>query len=68
MAVFSYREQRRGYLLMNFAGALVVGFTLVANLSRGLPIVSLAAALACSHPLPGLDKGRPPARHPQCRR
>lgn len=46
MAVFSYREHRRGYLLMNIAGALVVGFTLVANLSRGLPIVSLAAALA----------------------
>lgn len=46
MAVFSYREHRRGYLVMNIAGALVVGFTLVANLSRGLPIVSLAAALA----------------------
>lgn len=46
MAAFSYREHRRGYLLMNIAGALVVGFTLVANLSCGLPIASLAAALA----------------------
>lgn len=46
MAVFSYRERRRGYLIMNIAGAMVVGFTLVANLLRGLPIVSLAAALA----------------------
>jgi amino acid transporter len=46
MALFSYREHRRGYLIMNIAGAVVVGFTLVANLSRGFPIVSLAASLA----------------------
>lgn len=46
MALFSYRDRRRGYLVMNVAGALVVAFTLIANLSRGLPIVSLAAALA----------------------
>ncbi|WP_426987543.1 hypothetical protein [Pseudarthrobacter sp. Y6] len=46
MALFSYRDHRRGYLIMNLAGAVVVAFTLVANLSRGLPIVSLAAALA----------------------
>ncbi|MEO8284150.1 MAG: amino acid permease [Pseudarthrobacter sp.] len=46
MAVFSYLNHRRGYLTMNIAGAAVVAFTLIANLSRGLPIVSLAAALA----------------------
>ena len=46
MAVFSYRDRRHGYLAMNVAGAVVVAFTLVANLSRGLPIVSLTAALA----------------------
>jgi amino acid transporter len=46
MAVFSHRDRRRGYLIMNIAGAVVVAFTLVANLSRGLPIVSLAASLA----------------------
>lgn len=46
MALFSYRDRRHGYLIMNAAGALVVAFTLIANLSRGLPVVSLAAALA----------------------
>lgn len=46
MAVFSHRDGHRGYLIMNLAGALVVAFTLIANLSRGLPIVSLTAALA----------------------
>lgn len=46
MAVFSRREKRRGYLIMNLTGAVVVGFTLLANLSRGLPVVSLVAALA----------------------
>ena len=45
MALFSHHDRRRGYLVMNFAGAAVVTFTLVANLSRGLPIISLAAAL-----------------------
>ncbi|MET3707887.1 hypothetical protein [Arthrobacter sp. UYEF6] len=46
MAVFSHQDRRRGYLIMNLAGATVVAFTLIANLSRGLPVVSLAAALA----------------------
>ncbi|WP_082049811.1 amino acid permease [Arthrobacter sp. SPG23] len=45
MALFSHRDGRRGYLIMNIAGAAVVAFTLIANLSRGLPIISLAAAL-----------------------
>lgn len=46
MALFAYRDRHRGYLLMNITGAIVVAFTLVANLSRGLPVVSLAASLA----------------------
>jgi amino acid transporter len=45
MAVFSWRDRRIGYLLLNILGAIVVAFTLVANLSRGTPLVSLAAAL-----------------------
>lgn len=46
MARFSWHERRIGSLLLNIAGAVVVAFTLVANLSRGLPIVSLLAAVA----------------------
>lgn len=46
MAVFSRREKRRGYLIMNLTGTVVVGFNLLADLSRGLPLVSLVAALA----------------------
>jgi len=46
MAVFSRREHRSGLLVLNLFGALVVAFTLVVNLARGLPLVSLAASLA----------------------
>ena len=45
MAVFSHREGRRGYFAMNCAGVLIVAFTLVVNLLRGLPLASVAAAL-----------------------
>ncbi len=45
MALFSFRDRRRGFLLLNLLGAAVVGFTLVVNLSRGAPIVSLVASL-----------------------
>ncbi len=45
MALFSWRDRRFGYLVLNLVGALVVAFTLIANLSRGTPLVSLAAAL-----------------------
>ncbi|AMM34549.1 hypothetical protein SA2016_3894 [Sinomonas atrocyanea] len=45
MALFSHRDGRRGHLVLNVAGALVVAFTLVANLARGLPAISLAAAV-----------------------
>jgi hypothetical protein len=41
----AHRDRRLGYLFLNVAGALVVAFTLHANLTRGLPIISLAAAV-----------------------
>jgi hypothetical protein len=46
MAVFSRREGRTGSCALNLLGALVVAFTLVVDLARGLPMVSLAAAVA----------------------
>ncbi len=45
MAWFARREHRSGSLALNVVGALVVAFTLVVNLARGLPVVSLVAAL-----------------------
>ena len=45
MAKFSREEGKRGSFVLNAIGALVVAFTLVANLSRGYPLVSLAIAL-----------------------
>lgn len=45
MARFSRHDRRTGYLILNLVGAVVVGFTLVINLARGAPIVSLAAAV-----------------------
>lgn len=61
MALFSHRDRRRGYLIMNIAGAAVVAFTLIANLSRGLPAISLAAALIIAAVLHGawVRAGRP---------
>ncbi|WP_220094044.1 amino acid permease [Arthrobacter sp. AQ5-05] len=46
MAFFSHREGRTGYLVLNCAGVLIVAFTLVVNLLRGLPLFSVAASLA----------------------
>jgi len=46
MARFSWRECRWGSLALNAFGALVVGFTLIVNLRRGYPVVSLIASLA----------------------
>lgn len=46
MTRFAWRERRLGSLLLNGFGTLVVAFTLVVNLGRVLPFVSLAAALA----------------------
>ncbi|MEY2848812.1 MAG: hypothetical protein RI885_1477 [Actinomycetota bacterium] len=45
MTVFARRERRRRRFALNAFGALVVAFTLAANLTRGTPLVSLAAAL-----------------------
>jgi amino acid transporter len=45
MARFSRRERHYGSLVLNVGGAFVVAFTLAANLARGHPIVSVAAAL-----------------------
>ena len=45
MARFSRRERSYGSLILNGVGALVVAFTLVVNLARGRPIVSVLAAL-----------------------
>jgi amino acid transporter len=44
MAVFSARDRRWGMLVLNVVGAVVVAFTLIVNLGRGYPLVSLAAA------------------------
>lgn len=44
MARFSLRQRRPASLAVNVAGAVVVGFTLVVNLARGAPLVSMAAA------------------------
>ncbi|UZG60465.1 APC family permease [Rhodococcus opacus] len=45
MAHFSRRDRAHGWLAVNLFGALVVAFTLVVNLARGEPLVSLAASL-----------------------
>ncbi len=45
MARFARQDHRTGQLVLNTVGAVVVAFTLVVNLARGLPLVSLAAAL-----------------------
>lgn len=46
MARFSLQQRRPASLAVNLAGAIAVGFTLVVNLSRGAPVVSIAAAFA----------------------
>ncbi len=44
MAKFEREERRRGAMVVSIVGAVVIGFTLLVNLLRGYPIVSLAAA------------------------
>jgi hypothetical protein len=44
MARFGRAEHRPGTTFLSLFGAVLVGFTLVVNLSRGDPIASLAAA------------------------
>jgi peptidoglycan/LPS O-acetylase OafA/YrhL len=43
MARFSLRGGRRGLAAINMAGAVAVAFTLVVNLGRGYPLLSLLA-------------------------
>jgi hypothetical protein len=45
MARMSLRDQRPGFAAINVAGAVAVAFTLAVNLSRGYPLLSLAAML-----------------------
>ena len=45
MLKFSWVEGRRRWVVVNGAGSLLVGFTLVINLLRGYPLVSFGAAL-----------------------
>ena len=45
MARFALRERRAWALAMNAVGAAVVAFVLTANMARGQPIASVAAAL-----------------------
>ncbi|MDV7084029.1 amino acid permease [Rhodococcus opacus] len=65
MAVFSHRERRPGRLLLNVAGAVVVGFTLLINLARGEPVFSLLAAVLIAGVLHRLwvRAGRPRGIH-----
>ncbi|RDV44018.1 amino acid permease [Leifsonia sp. ku-ls] len=61
MARFSWHERNYGSLTLNLLGAVVVAFTLIANLARGWPIISLAAALVVAGALFALwvRNGRP---------
>lgn len=54
MAQISRRERRWLSLTVNALGAVIVTFTLVINLARGWPLVSLAAAALVAGALYGL--------------
>ncbi len=44
MARFSLQDGRRGHVVVNVVGAIVVLFTIVVNLGRGYPVISLLAS------------------------
>lgn len=44
MARFSLRDKRPGLAAVNIAGAIAVAFTLLVNLARGYPLLSVAAS------------------------
>jgi len=46
MARFSLRDRRLGLAAVNIAGAVAVAFTLLVNLARGYPLLSMAATAA----------------------
>jgi amino acid transporter len=45
MARFSRRQEKRGLLAINLVAAVVVAFTLVVNLARGYPLISIAGTI-----------------------
>lgn len=65
MARLSHHEGRRMSLVVNTAGAVVVGFTLMMNLARGAPLASVAATLLLAFVLHRLwvRSGRPGGIH-----
>lgn len=46
MARFSLHDRRTALAAINIAGAIAVAFTLVVNLARGYPLLSIAATAA----------------------
>jgi hypothetical protein len=61
MARFSLRDRRPGLAAVNIAGAVAVAFTLLINLARGYPLLSVAATAAIAATLYTLwaKAGRP---------
>src|SRR5262249_61586861 len=61
MARFSLRDGRLGLAAVNIAGAVAVAFTLLVNLARGYPLLSIAATAAIAASLHTLwvRAGRP---------
>jgi hypothetical protein len=61
MARFSLRDRRTTLAVINVAGAIAVAFTLVVNLARGYPLLSMAATAAIAATLYTLwvKAGRP---------
>ena len=45
MARFSRRQGSRSLLVINLVAAVVVAFTLVVNLARGYPLISIAGTI-----------------------
>jgi hypothetical protein len=61
MCRFTWRERRFSSLAINLAGAGAVSFTLAINVSRGEPVISIAAAVLIAAVLYGMwvRSGRP---------
>jgi hypothetical protein len=61
MARFSLRDHHPLLAILNIAGAVAVAFTLIVNLARGYPLLSMAATAAIAATLYTLwvRSGRP---------